>query len=579
MRKIIGISLILLASIILWKCASQTTPTGGPKDEDPPILQESIPANNQTGFNSKTIELKFDESVKLNNPKEEIIINPTPDKDIQFIAKQNRVLIQSKNGWKDSTTYSISFGEGVQDLNEGNPAEKLRLAFSTGLTIDSLSILGKITQALSEKIPEKITVALYEQDTFDIFEHSPQYFTRTKKNGFFKIDNLKPGRYFVYAFDDKNKNAKVDSKTERFGFLPEPLQLQTNTDTLAISIYQIDSRPIKISSIRNTETITKISLNKQLVSYTITNPSKAKIHHSFADDQTEINIYNQLPIGDSVQVQMQGLDSLELKVDSTFFIKRIESKVPPEKFSSLIVSSNFDAETFTFSAKSKFSKPIKYLNLDSVYLTPDNLPQIKPIEKVVDKNRGMSKEDEDAKPKRDTTTTKKPPIRKLKIAATNVSIDSLKKTLTIVTRVDKKITSDSIKQISIVLETAFMLSIEGDSSKREAITISIPDETSLGTLLIEVQTQHKNYEIQLLGTDGKLIRKVRNVKKHTFNLLAAQEYKIMIYADVNNNGQWDPQNIYQHKPPEPNYFYKTQEGKYTFPIRASWELGPLILKL
>ena len=579
MRKIIGISLILLASIILWKCASQTTPTGGPKDEDPPILQESIPANNQTGFNSKTIELKFDESVKLNNPKEEIIINPTPDKDIQFIAKQNRVLIQSKNGWKDSTTYSISFGEGVQDLNEGNPAEKLRLAFSTGLTIDSLSILGKITQALSEKIPEKITVALYEQDTFDIFEHSPQYFTRTKKNGFFKIDNLKPGRYFIYAFDDKNKNAKVDSKTERFGFLPEPLQLQTNTDTLAISIYQIDSRPIKISSIRNTETITKISLNKQLVSYTITNPSKAKIHHSFADDQTEINIYNQLPIGDSVQVQIQGLDSLELKVDSTFFIKRIESKIPPEKFSSSIVSSNFDAETFTFSAKSKFSKPIKYLNLDSVYLTPDNLPQIKPIEKVVDKNRGKSKEDEDAKPKRDTTTTKKPPIRKLKIAATNVSIDSLKKTLTIVTRVDKKITSDSIKQISIVLETAFMLSIEGDSSKREAITISIPDETSLGTLLIEVQTQHKNYEIQLLGTDGKLIRKVRNVKKHTFNLLAAQEYKIMIYADVNNNGQWDPQNIYQHKPPEPNYFYKTQEGKYTFPIRASWELGPLILKL
>ena len=408
MRKIIGTILILVASVILWKCASQTTPTGGPKDEDPPILQESIPTNNQTSFTSKTIELKFDESVKLNNPKEEIIINPTPDKDIQFIAKQNRVLIQSKNGWKDSTTYSISFGEGVQDLNEGNPADELKLAFSTGSTIDSLSVLGKITQALSEKIPERITVALYQQDTFDIFEHSPHYFTRTKKDGLFKIDNLKPGRYFIYAFDDKNKNKKVDSKTEKFGFLPEPLQLETNTDTLAISIYQIDSRPIKISSIRNTGSITKISLNKHLLSYTINNPSKAKIDHSFADDQTEINIYNQLPIGDSVQVQIQGLDSLELKVDSTFFIKSIESKIPPEKFSSAIVFTNFDAETFTFSAKSKFSKPIKYLNLDSIYLTPDNPPQIKPIEKDVDKNKSRKKEDESVK--RDTTTRKKPQL-------------------------------------------------------------------------------------------------------------------------------------------------------------------------
>ena len=574
MRKIIGIILILVASVILWKCASQTTPTGGPKDEDPPILQESIPTNNQTNFNSKTIELTFDESVKLNNPKEEIIINPTPGKDIQFIAKQNRVLIQSKNGWKDSTTYSISFGEGVQDLNEGNPTEELRLAFSTGSTIDSLSILGKITQALSEKIPEKITVALYQQDTFDIFEHAPKYFTRTKKNGFFKIDNLKPGRYFVYAFDDKNKNEKVDSKTEKFGFLADPLLLQKTTDTLAISVYQIDSRPIKINSIRNTGSITKISLNKNLVSYTITNPDKAKIHHSFADSQTEINIYNQLPIGDSTQVRMQGLDSLELKVDSTFFIKRIESKIPAEKFSLSIVSSSFDAETFIFTAKTHFTKPIKYLNLDSIYLTPDGLPQVKPIEKVVDKN----KDDQNVKPKLDTTSRKKPPVRKLKIALTNLSIDSIKKTLTILTRIDKKITSDSIKQISLVLETAFLQSVEGDSSKRETNTLSIPEETSTGALLIEVQTQYKNYEIHLLASDGKLIRKARNVKKHTFNFLTAQEYKIMIYADINNNGIWDTQNIYSHKPPEPNYFYKTEEGKYTFPIRASWELGPLILK-
>ncbi len=577
MKKLLGFFLILVASIILVRCASQTTPTGGPKDETPPKLKESTPLQNQTNFNEKTIELTFDELVKVNNPKEEIIINPNPGKDIQIIAKQNRVLIQSKNRWKDSTTYNISFNEGVQDLNEGNAPKDLRLAFSTGTTIDSLSILGKVTQSLTEKIPEKITIALYQQDTFNIFEHAPPYSTKTKKNGFFKIVNLKPGRYFLYAFDDKNKNTKVDSKTEKFGFLPDPIELKKNTDTLAISIYLVDSRPIKLNSIRNTGSLTKISLNKYLTSYKITNESVKRLEHSFADDQTEINIYNKMEIGDSIQVQLQAIDSLNYQVDSTFYIKRIESKIPPEKFSATILNTAFDTETFIYTAEVKFSKPIKYLNLDSIYLTPDNLPTVQPIEKASDKNKEKKKPNSEIKPKQDTIIKKVKPIMKLKFGTQELKVDSSKKLLMIKKVVDKKTTSDSIKQLSLVLESTFIQSIESDSSKRETNTLSSPDESTTGTLLIEVKTQQKNYEIRLLGTDGKLIRKVRNVKKQSFNLLPAQEYKIMVYIDLNNNGRWDPQNIHQRTAAEPSYFYKTEEGKYTFPIRASWELGPLLL--
>jgi uncharacterized protein (DUF2141 family) len=577
MKKLLGFFLILLASIILVKCASQTTPTGGPKDETPPKLKESAPLQNQTNFNGKTIELTFDELVQVNNPKEEIIINPNPGKDIQFIAKQNRVLIQSKNGWKDSTTYSISFNEGVQDLNEGNAPKELRLAFSTGTTIDSLSILGKVTQSLTEKIPEKITIALYQQDTFNIFDHTPEYSTRTKKNGFFKIANLKAGRYFVYAFDDKNKNAKVDSKTEKFGFLTDPIELKKTTDTLAISIYLVDSRPIKINSIRNTGSLTKVSLNKYLTSYKLESQSMRKLDHSFADDQTEINIYNKLEIGDSVQVQLKGLDSLNYQVDSTFYIKRVESKIPPEKFSATISNTAFDAETFIYTAEVKVPKPIKYLNLDSIYLTPDNVPTVLPIKRASDKNKEKKEPDTEIQPKQDTTIKKVKTILKLRFVPHELKVDSSKKLLIIKKVVDKKITSDSIKQLSLVIESTFIQSIENDSSERETNTLSIPDESTTGTLLIEVATQQKNYEVQLLGTDGKVLRKARNIKKHSFNLLAAQEYKIMVYIDLNNNGQWDPQNIRQRTPAEPCYFYKTEEGKYTFPIRASWELGPLVL--
>ena len=136
--------------------------------------------------------------------------------------------------WQENTTYNINFRDGVQDLNEGNPAENLRIAFSTGAIIDSLIIAGRVKETFSEKAPDKITVALYQSDTFNIYNHTPTYFTKCNKEGVFSIQNLKPGTYYVYAFDDKNKNLKVDSKTERFGFKTLPVMLNQNADSTLV---------------------------------------------------------------------------------------------------------------------------------------------------------------------------------------------------------------------------------------------------------------------------------------------------------------------------------------------------------
>ncbi|MEJ0054532.1 MAG: DUF2141 domain-containing protein [Bacteroidota bacterium] len=66
-----------------------------------------------------------------------------------------------------------------------------------------------------------MTVGIYQQDTFDIFTDTARYFTKTDKKGRFSLDNVKNGKYKIYAFDDKNKNLKVESRTERFGFLSD----------------------------------------------------------------------------------------------------------------------------------------------------------------------------------------------------------------------------------------------------------------------------------------------------------------------------------------------------------------------
>ena len=170
-----------MACVCLYSCANQTTPAGGPKDEDPPKLLSSSPRHKQKNFDKKEITLEFDEYVALNNAKEEILISPSPGKNITYTAKKTKVIIEPEDGWEDSTTYSVSFREGIRDITENNAPENLKLAFSTGPTIDSLEIRGRVKFAISEDLPEKITIAIYKSDTFDIFEHTPSYFSMSTK--------------------------------------------------------------------------------------------------------------------------------------------------------------------------------------------------------------------------------------------------------------------------------------------------------------------------------------------------------------------------------------------------------------
>jgi hypothetical protein len=202
---------ILLPSILLLQCARQSQPAGGPQDKQPPELQTSTPENGQKNFKGKIIELTFDEGVKLKDPQEEIIITPSVGSKTKFIAKKNKVIITPENNWKDSTTYSIAFRGGIQDLNESNPAEDLHLAFSTGPTIDSLNISGTVSEIFKDKIPEKISVALYQSDTFDIFKHKPTYFSKTKI--------LKPENISSTPLMTKTKISKLTANRKDLAFL------------------------------------------------------------------------------------------------------------------------------------------------------------------------------------------------------------------------------------------------------------------------------------------------------------------------------------------------------------------------
>lgn len=530
----------------IWGCASQTTPTGGPQDKIPPELTESNPANGQKNFKRKVIELTFNEDVKLKDPKEEILITPSPGKNIKYTAKRNKVTIEAENPWLDSTTYSLTFREGIQDMTEGNPAENLRLAFSTGESIDSLQINGHISTIFSEAIPEKITVALYQSDTFNIFNHSPTYFTKSNKKGNFSIQNLKAGDYYVYAFEDKNKNLKVESKTEKFGYIATPINLPGNTDSLNISLIRVDARPLTITSIRYTDKTTRVRFNKSIDSLKIEGVEKSNAIYSFDDTQSEVIFYQSFDSKDSIKIRLMTQDSVYQSLDTTFHLKYSETKMAKESFSLKELTYGYDLASKQLKHRLSFNKPISKVNYDSLYIKMDSLTTINFNE-------------------------------------SDILIDTLYHSITFVTRLEAKV--DSSKQTKVKPFKPYLrygkgtfVSIDLDSSKAISKNIVFLDEEDTGLITGKVETKEKNYEVQLLYTDNTIAQKLRNPKDLNFKFVEARDYKLLVIIDTNGNGKWDPGSFQKHIEPEKVIFYKSDEGKYSFPIRANWEYGPLVIK-
>jgi uncharacterized protein (DUF2141 family) len=532
--------------MLFGMCANQTSPGGGPQDKKAPELLSTNPKSNQLNFKGKTIELAFDEYIKLKDPNEEIMITPSMGKDVKYIAKKNKLIVSPKQNWKDSTTYSISFRDGVQDISESNPAFNLRLAFSTGSEIDSLQLYGKVTELFKEEIPEKITVAIYQSDTFNVFNHQPTYFTRTDKKGRFSLNNLKAGDYHIYTFDDKNKNLKVESKTERYGFATKKIELQGKVDSISLSLIQVDARPIKITSTRNTQKISRIRFNKAIDSLTLKCEQKSYFIHTYGDKQDELILFGILeeqPEEDSLKIELHLKDSVGNVLDTTTYIKSVKVKTIKDKFKMSFSKLKYNIESKILSLEGDFNKPIKSLNKDSLYVQVDSLTFIPIVEK-------------------------------------DISIDTLNHKLSLKKTIEfKKPEKDEppLKPILYLGRGAF-ISIEQDSSQSKTENIKIDKEEELGSLAIEVNTQEKNYIIELITTNKEKVRTLYNPKKYVFKNLTPQEYKLRIIIDSNNNKKWDVGNLSQNIEPEKVILYRTFDKKTSTPVRANWEVGPLMIK-
>ncbi len=510
--------------VLISACANQKPPTGGPEDYNPPVLKKSTPENNSVNFKEKTIVLEFDEYVDAQKLRENIIISPLIEGQFDVVARKKTVFIKFRESFKDNTTYNINFGESIKDVTRSNISKNLTLAFSTGPFIDSLSIKGNVYNFVKGGGMKDISVQLYTTaDTNNIKNNKPLYYTKTDEAGNFIINNIKEGTYDVYALQDNNANFKYDNEKESIAYLYD-LLINKKINDIKLGITKSDTKPPIIISKKSENEHYLFNVSEGLENYTLKTKT-LKVLTDLSEDKKTIKIFNTFNSKDSIQIYYELTDSSgNINVDSTkILFEELKNKKVKNNFSFLIpvnklqIIKNEDINI-------KFNKPISQINYTQIKIKKDTTQQ------TIDENKIVL----------DSTT-----LLRLKLINTYRFKDSL----------------------LLNFGKGAFISIDGDSSYATKFKISYKKEELFGIIGGTIICKDSNYIFQLIDSKGQVLDAKHNATKFYYNYLEPSNYILKIIVDINNNGRWDPTDIYKNTPPEPIHYYKEK-----ITLRANWEL-------
>ena len=133
--------------------------------------------------------------------------------------------MQFQDTLRDSTTYTLDFGDGVCDFRERVPLHGFTFYFSTGAEIDTLDHSGYVYDAENLNPMKGIIVGIHESMEDSVLTTLP--FTRVARTdtaGFFRINNMRAGAYRLYAIDDVSRDYRL-TVSEAMAFADEPIEV------------------------------------------------------------------------------------------------------------------------------------------------------------------------------------------------------------------------------------------------------------------------------------------------------------------------------------------------------------------
>ncbi|PRY89801.1 Ig-like domain-containing domain [Mongoliibacter ruber] len=533
--------LSIIIFIALISCAKQSTPMGGPKDEDPPKLMSISPENESLNTKPSVIELLFDEYVKVENPNKSIIITPRIKKDeMEVTALKNRVVIKLNQELEDSTTYVFNFQKSITDITESNVPENLKLVFSTGPEIDSLTFSGNVAYTFpqKEKKMKDVLVGLYtKEDTTNILTAPPYYIGTADTAGNFTLTNIKEGEYLAYAWHDDNNSLKVEEKSEAYSFLGDTILIDRNISGVQFYLDKSNLSEFKVNRSSPTGSNFDIVLSKFPLDITLEAEDLGE-KLFFRRNERTLRFYHTEMVNDSLPVQLNLKDSVGFAIDTLIYAKFEESERNKESLEVNIEGQKNFVDILK--AEFKFNKPVTTINYDSLLIKYDSA-SIVPI-----KQEWLSFED---------SLMRTRMVLKWKVP------DTL-----------------SIENFIVYAGDSTFIDVESqfNKDKKETAFRRLKKETLAEELKITVNTDELPLIVQVLNKREELMAEQYLTESNvaTFRNIEASTYLIRAIVDSNKNKRWDTHNMLENRQAERVYYLENpndNNNKETT-VRGGWTL-------
>jgi len=522
---------ILFSLIILFGCAKRGTPTGGPKDSIPPVLINASPKLNSTNFDSEEIRLTFDEWVKLDKVQDQLIISPPLEKTSYEIKPLSgvtkKVFLKFLDSLAPETTYTINFGNSIQDNNENNPLTFFSYTFSTGETIDSLYIRGNTKDAFSQESDEFISLQLYRVDSLYkdsiIFQNKPTYISNTLDSTNYKFQNLKEGKYLLIALKDVDNNYFFDPFYDKIGFIDSLITIPRDS-VIDLKLFKEETEIIwDKPHFINSE---KIGFGY----YGKLDLDKIKIESNIPDSVNYVFIKEKETDTLNLWLSRNSFDSLNFSLIETDTIKLTTVKFD-RKRDSLIDSLNLSPKT------------VNVIHLKESFKISSNIP----LNKIEDSLITI----------RD--------IDSLIIPFTTSINDRLDE-------IDIDFEVSPSDDYSIFIKPRAIKDIRGtenDTLQYNFVSQTIED---YGNVFLDVITNNDSkYILHLIDSSSNIIREFNNVNSNStiiFDYIRPGKYTFRLIEDLNSNDIWDTGNYLKQVQPEPVFYFPSE-----LDVRANWDLN------
>jgi hypothetical protein len=578
-RRFRGIEIVLVLLIpVLTACARIASPSGGPRDRKPPVLLGSVPVNRAVNFSDNKIVITFNEYIALDKVSEKFMVSPPMKKKPSILVKGKNLIIEYDDVLRENTSYTFYFQDAVEDLNEGNALEDFRFVFSTGSYIDSLSVTGNVYQALSLDPPGRALVLLYSNLSDSAVRKTlPDYISIPDDNGYFRIDNAREGIYRLHALKEKDNSKTYNLDDEDIAFMEEPISITPGKNFLPV-VADTAHRASSLSG--SIDTVVKKGEYKLL----LFQPAKTKHYLTSSSRDMPFLLRYTLSLppdsgGFSFSIPGAGKDSFFIergREGDTIDVWITDSAIySMQKITTVIRYPQTDttggrviARTDTLSmqflfprASRKKPKPEPFKLTSGIFKG-----SLKPGCKIIFQSR---------------TPFRAPDTSRIRLYVTDGSarnkipcsfaIDSARSC-----RLVMNAGLEMGKGYLFIADSAAFGSIYGENSDSTGIRFSLADESTLGSITLDIKNHDGKRIVQLLSAEGKVVaeKAMTGDGKVEFRYLVRGKYRPRVIYDLNGDGKWTTGDFIKGRQPEPvSYFGKEIEVTEGWSYDEDWDIS------